>query len=611
MTAINITAIINVDEELIRRWLGALVPPLRVQPSVFAEDEIRLPASTNALPGPLRLAPYQTELVDAIAADDCEVVVMMLSSQTGKSISIDSQLGYCIACDPGPMLHVSPTSERSEEFVRDRFNPLVAASPALRALVGKGQAKRQGGSGGTNSINSKSFPGGQLNFASSYKPDELAAKAIKYLYLDECDRFALTAGAEGCPIALAMKRTKTFEGKGRKVVMVSTPTTRGGSRINQYFLKGDQRRYFVSCPDCGHQGPMSFENLKWDEGKPETAHLVCEECGCAHDEAQRRAMIDGGEWRATARGELGIRSYHLNELASKFSTMAAVAQQFESAKTPLEKQAFYNTTLAQTYDTGMEVELNASALEQRAEEIVAPYANDIVALTCGVDVQGDRLEATHLAFHSDETCTVLDHVVIKGDTSGNAVWSDFDASLDTVYPLADGRRVTFDAIAIDAGFNVDQVVKFIRQRRAKRRQILAPVVGRAGFERMPLATGARNKGQMRLMVVGVDTVKHAVQKRLSLETLGPGFIRLPRHLPPEYFEGLASEELRTRNVRGVPKYEYHRTVRRNEPLDCLAYAYAIAGMVTPKKRAASSQGEAKPHKTYAQLIAELHVNQNT
>lgn len=598
-----------IDEALARRCLAAFAPPPKIRPSVFAEKEIVLPGSANAIPGKLRLAPYQVELIDSVASNDCEVVVIMASSQVGKSLSVDAMLAYVIACDPGPILHCSPTGERSGEFVRDRLAPLIAASPALRALVGKGQAKRQGSSGGINSIKSKSFPGGQISFASSYKPDELAAKAIRVALLDEVDRFALTAGVEGCPIALAMKRTKTYEGKGRRVVLASTPTTRGGSRINQWFLKGDQRRYFVKCPDCGHQGPLDFANLKWDAGKPETAHLVCEECGCAHDEAQRRAMIEGGEWRATAKGQPKVISYHLNELSSVFSTMAAVAQQFESAKTPLEKQAFFNTSLAQTYEAGMEVELSASALEQRAQEIVAPYSSDITALTCGVDVQGDRLEATHLAFHADETCTVLNHVVLHGDTSGDAVWRELDTSLDTVYPLADGRRITFDAIAIDAGFNVDQVVKFIRQRRAKRRQLLAPVVGRSGFGRMPLAEGGRNKGQMRLVVVGVDTVKHTVQKRLALETLGSGFIRLPRHLPPEYFTGLASEELRTRNVRGVPKYEYYRTVRRNEPLDCLTYAYAIAGMVTPKKRAApAAQGEAKPQKTYGQLVAELHGN---
>ncbi|MDH8329816.1 phage terminase large subunit family protein, partial [Klebsiella pneumoniae] len=76
-----------------------------------------------------------------------------------------------------------------------------------------------------------------------FKPDELAARAIKFLFLDEVDRFAVSAGVEGDPIGLAIKRTKTFEGKGRKVVIVSTPTSRAGSRINQWYLRGDQRKF--------------------------------------------------------------------------------------------------------------------------------------------------------------------------------------------------------------------------------------------------------------------------------------------------------------------------------------------------------------------------------
>jgi phage terminase large subunit GpA-like protein len=234
-----------------RSWLRALAPPPIIAPSVFAEREIVLPGSANAIPGPLRLAPYQHELVDAIAADDVEIIVLMLSSQTGKSISIDSMVGYCIACAPGPMLHVSPTGARSEEFVRDRFDPLVAASPTLRGLVGTGQDTRKGSTGGANSLSSKSFPGGQLNFASSFKPDELAARAIRWLFLDEIDRFTLSAGIEGDPIRLAIKRTTTFKGRGRKVVLVSTPTSRTASRINAWYLRGDQRKFVVPCPDCG------------------------------------------------------------------------------------------------------------------------------------------------------------------------------------------------------------------------------------------------------------------------------------------------------------------------------------------------------------------------
>lgn len=595
-----------IDESLARSWVGAFAPPPKIAPSSFAESEILLPGSANAIPGPLRLAPYQRELVDAIADDEIEVVVMMLSSQTGKSISIDAQLGYCIACEPGPMLHVSPTGSRSEDFVRDRFDPLVAASPSLRAVIGKGQDTRKGSSGGTNSIASKSFPGGQLNFASSHKPDELAARAIKFLFLDEIDRFATSAGVEGDPIGLAIKRTKTFEGKGRRIVIVSTPTTRMGSRINQHYLRGDQRKFKVTCPDCGYCAPLAFENLKWEEGKPSTAHLVCEECGVIHTEAQRRDMIEGGKWEATAIGEPGVRSYHLNELASKFSTLQSVAQQYEDAKTPEQKQAFYNTTLAQVYDAGTEVDLSSSELQQRAEPITAPYPASILYLTAGCDVQSDRIECTILAVHSDETRSVLNHIKLMGDTSGGAVWQQLDTVLGTTFPLRDGRQLPIRVTAVDLGFSADQVMKFVHAQRRKQRATFA-VKGASGFDRMPLARGGKLKGQMQLYIVGVDAVKHATQKHLAMQEIGPGFIRLPDHLGPEYFEGLASEELRVRTVRGVPRYEYHRTVRQNEPLDCLVYASAIARMVTVQP----TTTPAKPEKSLKELAARVTAALNS
>jgi phage terminase large subunit GpA-like protein len=594
------------DESLARSWVRAFAPPPIIAPSSFAESEITLPGSANAIPGPLRLASYQRELVDAIADDETEIVVLMLSSQTGKSISIDAMLGYCIACEPGPMLHVSPTGSRSEDFVRDRFDPLIAASPTLRGLIGKGQDTRKGSSGGTNSVSSKTFPGGQLAFASSHKPDELAARAIRFLFLDELDRFATSAGVEGSPDALAIKRTKTFEGKGRKVVIVSTPTSRMGSRINQWYLRGDQRKFVVTCPDCKEPAPLSFDNLKWEEGKPKTVHLVCESCGVVHTEAHRREMIEGGRWEATATGEPGIRSYHLNELASKFSTLESVAQQAEDAKTPEQKQAFYNTTLAQVFDAGTEVELSSSELQQRAETIAQPYAADIVFLTAGVDVQGDRLECTVLGHHADNTRSVLNHWKLMGDTSGDAAWTALDTALSTVFPLANGRSLSVHATAVDSGFNADQVLKFVHAQRRKSRATYA-VKGMSGFDRMPLARGGRLKGQTQLLIVGVDSVKHAVQKHLAMQDIGPGFIRLPAHLPPEYFDGLASEELRVRYVKGAPRHEYHRVVRQNEPLDCLVYASAIARMVNVQTTAAP----ATPGPSMKELAAKLQAAHNS
>ena len=387
------------------------------------------------------------------------------------------------------------------------------------------------------------------------------------------------------------------------------------SRINQWYLRGDQRKFHVTCPDCSHCAPLEFGDpdkrdeggLKWDAGKPQSAQYMCDECGVLHDEATKRAMVDGGEWRATAQGEPGIRSYHLNELASMFSSLQSVASQYETAKKSENLQAFYNTTLAQTFDSDTEVELDATDLQQRAEPIRPPYLSDIAFITAGVDVQGDWLECTFLAHHTDQTKSVLSHVRRDGSTLDAEVWRAIDADLEAVFPLADGRKLMVAATAVDSGgHRADQVIDFVEARRRKGRRTFA-IKGVAGFDRQSIKWGGKLKDRMRILLVGVDAVKHALQARLSMTAIGPGYIRLPDHLGREYFEGIASEELITKRVNGVAKQRYKPIVTRNEPWDCLVYAYAIEGTVPVR----SITAPAKPEQSIKELAAKLHAAHNS
>jgi phage terminase large subunit GpA-like protein len=583
--------------DILGRWLDAFKPPPQMLPSEFAEAHLLLPASANAIPGPLRLTKYQKGIVNTFADQAIETIVLCCSAQVGKSLAVDSLVGNVIACAPGPCLHVSPTTARAEDWVRDRLDPLIAASPALRALVGGGRK------GGGDSLSHKIFPGGSLSLASSFKADDLAARAIRYLFLDEIDRFAASAGTEGDPVALAIKRTRTFA--NRKMVLVSTPTSRIGSRIAAWFERGDQRRWFVPCPECNVFDFIKFENLIWKVGRPQDARLVCMACGHHAYETERRRMIEAGEWRATATGEPGLASFHINELASPFSSLASVAQQSEEAVTPEQKRTFHNVCLGETFDSSTEIELNASELQARAQPIGEPFDPDIEAVTCGVDVQGNRIEATFFASHRDKTASVLNHIVLEGDTSAPAVWSELDDALGQTFDLRDGRRLSISATGVDSGFSSDQVYSFVISQRRKQRRTFA-LKGVAGFDRPALKEGAKVKGQMRVMIIGVDGLKLSIAKRLGLPELGPGYIRLPDHVDSEYFEQLAAEELRVKQVRGFARYEFFKTYKRNEALDALVYAIAIStlpNIVQPQKPAA-------PKQSVAAMAAQLHALSN-
>lgn len=562
------------DEKLASAMLDALRPPLIVSPQQFAEGNIRLSAAMAARPGPLSLAPYQIEPLNHFADDDADTVTLEWAAQCGKSTIVNALVGYVIACAPGPAMHVSPTEARSKEYVRERLDAMIAASPTLRALVGAGDS-RKGSSGAADNVTLKQFPGGLLAFASSHMGDSLRARAIRWLLLDEVDGFAASIKNEGDPVALALKRTETFEDNGRRVLLVSTPTTRTGSRIHSWYLRGDQRQWHVKC-DCGAEGPIEFHDIKWTPKKPETAHHVCPECGSVHDETARIALINKGKWVATAQGVRGHRSYHLTELSSVFSSMASVVGKFEAATTPELRQTFYNTSLAQAYDAASEVEVSASALQQRVEPIAPPYRADIRFVSAGVDVQDNRVEYTFLAHHDDGSMSVLNHVPIWGDTSSPVIWQSLDDAMASTFLLTDGRELPVLVQAVDTGRNIDRVIEYVQGQRRKSRSCYA-IKGVGKFDTRIIRQGSSTRGNMPLWLVGVDTVKLIVMKSLaSGDEDEPGYIRVPEHLDEEYFASLASEELITRSVRNVLKYEWKPNRRRNEALDCLVYAYAIA-----------------------------------
>lgn len=78
-----------------------------------------------------------------------------------------------------------------------------------------------------------------------------------------------------------------------------------------------------------------------------------------------------------------------------------------------------------------------------------------------------------------------------------------------------------------------------------------------------------------MFMVGVDSAKFTIYGWLRLTAPGPGFSHFPVTREDDYFDGLTSEEVKTRMSRGFPVREwFKRPGARNEPLDCRVYAYA-------------------------------------
>ncbi|HER27020.1 MAG TPA: phage portal protein, partial [Rhodospirillales bacterium] len=277
---------------------------------------------------------------------------------------------------------------------KDRFAPMVRDTECLRGKL-SGPKSRDG----SNKILHKKFIGGQLTLVGSNAPSGLAMRPIRILLCDEVDRYPASAGAEGDPVNLARKRTVTFW--NRKIILVSTPTIKGASRIDAAWENSDKRRYWVPCPDCGEHQVLRWEQVRWDKsgkGKtsrhlPETAHYVCEHCGGTWSDPRRWAAVRHGEWRAE-KPFVDTAGFHLNEIYSPWKKLEEMVREFLSAREMGEEavKVFVNTSLGEVFEIRGEAPEWERIYNRREDYPIGTVPDGGLFLTAGADVQRDRIE---------------------------------------------------------------------------------------------------------------------------------------------------------------------------------------------------------------------------
>ena len=567
---------------LVAGFFDAFRVPTRLTVTEWADQFRMLPSKGAAAPGKYRSSrtPYMREPMDALSVSSpVEEVVLMAAAQTGKSESGNNWAGYVIDNAPGPMLLVQPTVDNAKRYSKQRISPMILETPSLAAKVMDNKS-REGG----NTILEKEFPGGIMIMGGANSAAGLRSMPVKYLFADEISNWPADVDGEGDPLELAEARTTTF-GRKRKIFKCSTPSVRHACRIEAEYLKTDQRKYHVPCPHCGHKHVLAWSNFmipKDEHGKyrPADAYMACPECGGVMQEHHKTDMLTGGEWIATApeNSDETRRGYHISALYSPvgWKSWAKIARQWiEAQGNPTKLQAFVNNVLAETWEVKGE-KINDHELAERAEEYAAdPLPEGAVLLTAGTDVQPDRLETEIVAWGSGEETWSVDYVVTYGNPDLDDVWLLHDASvLSRVFTRADGVQLRVARCCVDTGgANTDGVYRAVRARLSA--GVLLGTKGIPGEGKPIIGNPTHsNLGKIPLFPVGTFTAKDLVMGRLKITEPGPGYIHLPKRYRPEYFKGLAAEEVRIKYSKGFPVREFYKTYARNEPLDCRVLAVA-------------------------------------
>lgn len=511
--------------------------------------------------------------MDAISDSRIREVVVMAGAQIGKTEILLNIIGFHVDFDAAPILVLQPTLEMAQAFSKDRVAPMLRDTPALR-----GKVKDPRSRDANNTTTHKVFPGGHLTMVGSNSAAGLASRPIRLVLADEVDRYPASAGTEGDPISLAKKRSATYW--NRKIVMVSTPTNKGASRIETAYEETDQRKFFVPCQHCGHEQHLVWANVKWEKDRPDTAGYMCDSCGVVWNDNERNKAVRQGKWVATG-PNTEIAGFHINGIYSPWTQLSDAVKEFLSAKKlPDTLRVWTNTYLAESWDSNQGDGADEYDVMERAEDPTPHLDQGVLMLTCGIDCQGDRLEYEVLGIGRDEETWSVDYGILYGDPSGPQIWRDLDDVLNETWTTEDGRELTIRAACIDSGgHHTQQVYNYVRPREAKR---VFAIKGMAGESRAVVSRPSKNNiGKVRLYTLGVDNIKAMVLARLKIREPGPGYCHFPNNRDEEYFKQLAaSERIVTKFHKGFPKREFVKVRTRNEALDCRVYAigaYAIWG----------------------------------
>jgi phage terminase large subunit GpA-like protein len=582
-------------------WDEFARPPANLTVSQWADKNRMLSGKASSEPGPWRTdrTPYLRQIMDDLSARSVvQEVVVMFAAQLGKSETGNNWLGYIIDNEPGPVMVVQPTTDMAKRFGRQRITPMLEESPKLKAKI---QANRSRDD--ANTMLMKDFAGGVLVISGANSAASLRSMPVRYLFLDEIDAYPLDVDGEGDPVALAEKRTSTFARK--KVLKVSTPTTKDFSRIESAYDTSNAARFHVACPHCGEGQPLEWgtdkpHGLRWnkdDVGAPllGTIRYVCQANGCEILEHQKPAMLASGKWVSTRTSSRPgkLTGYHLNALYAPLGWVgwADLVQQFTEAAHAAKMgdisklKTFTNTVLAETWEEQGD-KIATHELARRAEEYLlttVPWGG--LVITAGVDTQGDRLEAYAWAVGRQNERWLVDHRVIYGDPSigedqPNSPWATLTEWRRSQFKHASGALLPLSACAVDSGGHHTQQV-YHYSRRWQSEHVLAikgssqsskPVLGKptdidVNYKGNKIKRGAR------VWPVGTDTAKSIIYSELRVLEHGAGYRHFSRHTPSYVYDQLTAERLVTRYYKGRPKLEWLKpTGRRNEALDCAVYS---------------------------------------
>lgn len=625
-------------------FLVSIKPPPKLDLDDWMDKYFYLPSEAASEHGRWRTSrfPFLRKIAKKLSPSSvCREIGVCKGAQLGlTTIGVGWNLYIADHC-PAPTMYVQPTTDTVKEYSEQKLDPSIAVCDKVKKTLGSDRPTSL-----TNTKLRKYFPGGYLALASANSAPSMRSKSIKNLQIDEEDACNQDVNKEGSSVHLAIRRTSNFSDK--KIFRLSTPIEKMTSSIEPFCNSGTAERFLVPCPDCNPEAhednsffEIKWELIKYENNDPRTACLCCPECGALIEEHHKTWMLENAFWyrfnpmplKAFSADEkrlellVNLEKYGYNSLtresrlylkntsvkdeeeikctffiSSLYSPLGFYSWQdatslWLEANRKNDKsilKIFKNTVLGQSFSTSVD-DVDFKDLRSRKELISMDGSfdlpSDLLFLTCGIDVQKDRLEAKVLGTGEDDEEWVIDYKVFYGDTSilGDSAlmyggvktcWGALHEYLQGTFKHQSGHELPIECTLIDCRYRSQYVFAFCRTL-----ENVFAVRGMDGWGKGFIERPTKkNKYGVWVFHAFSDELKVKIYSQLRNTIPGPNYTHFSRTVeyPTLYFKGLVIEELKVKRRNGTDVHYWENPPGgRNEPLDTYCYAKAALLAMRP------------------------------
>lgn len=590
----------------LERGLRTWGKPPPVSLDEWARQNFHLSSESSYIEQAWNPWPFQRGIMHALSRDDIAEVTIKKSARVGYTKMLLAFLLYAAHHRRRNQAIWLPSDGDQKKFVKTELEPALRDVAAMKEVMpSRGMGRHR-----DNTLTQKKFAGCLLHILGGGSAKNYRSISVDVGVFDELSAFEQDIEGEGSPFSLGAKRVAgaTFP----KLVTGSTPKARGWCHLDARYQAADERMsYQIACPHCaGHHalswgGPDEPHGFKFDRDTraPDSVRHLCPHCAGLIDQADYLAAADAGVWINQA-GDLWLHAdgrftrhdgsptspprhlaFHVWAAYSPAVSWPQLVREFFAAHEKIETgdasmmKAFVNTTLGDTWQDEIE-RTDADELRLRAEPFALRHMpRGCLLLLCGVDVQGNRLEAQVWGIGRGGEMWSIDHRVFFGNPGQPDVWHELEQFLlEEKYTHACGTEHGIHATAIDSGgHHADMVYAFAHTHRSRR---VHAVKGSSGTERGIengnskvgfSFRGKRERNGPTLWLVGTNLAKDRLASRLEVTTPGPGYIHLSNENSDEWFRQLAAEDRVTVRSRHGNQTRWVPNRKRNEVFDMTAY----------------------------------------